>query len=219
MHKPVPLALLLSFVGISSGAQAQSLEPGGESFTLSARWSQYLHRTFGATRLGILAAETAVDQGLGDPACWDDSATSYVQRYARAFDRRLIKNTVEFATGALTGEDLRYRQSRSRSTRARFWNALQSSVTARMPDGTRRPAYTRFFASATTELSTAHWTGQRIQTVWLLQSMGWSTLDQVQTNLLDEFGPDLRRTAGRIWDAARNRTRIGPATVRDRSRP
>jgi len=203
----VALALVLSVIGFSSRfAEAQSIEPDiGGSMTPSARWSQYLHRTFGATRIGVLAIDTAIDQGFGDPGCWDRSAESYAQRYARAFDRRLIKNTTEFAAGMLTGEDLRYRKSRSQSIRTRMWNAVWASVVAQMPDGTKRPAYTRFFASATTELSTAHWTGQPIRTTWMLESVGWSALDQVETNLLDEFGPDLRRIAGRLWYTARSR--------------
>jgi hypothetical protein len=31
----------------------------------------------------------------------------------------------------------------------------------------------------------------------------FSTLDQAQTNLLDEFGPDLRRIGGRVWKRVR----------------
>ena len=64
----------------------------------------------------------------------------------RAFERRIVRNSAELATGILTGEDLRYRPSRSPSVQGRLWNAVRSSVTAQMPDGTRRPAYTRFFA-------------------------------------------------------------------------
>jgi hypothetical protein len=79
-------------------------------------------------------------------------------------------------------------------------------MVAQMPDGTQRPAYSRFFASATTELSTAHWIGQPIRAPWLFQSLGWSALDQVETNLLDEFSPDFRRIATSLWHSARNRT-------------
>ena len=201
------LALLLCFVGVYSGvALAQSIEPfTSEPFTSSARWSHYLHRTYSPARMGLLAAETTLDQFLREPACWDNSASSYGQRYARAFDRRLIKNTAELGSGMLTGEDLRYRKSRSRSMHGRIWNVMQSSVTARMPDGRKRPAYTRFFAISVTDAATAHWTGQPIHTGWVFRSLGWSVLDQVQTNLLDEFGPDLRRFGGRFWDRARGR--------------
>jgi hypothetical protein len=196
----IPLMLLLGLIGGFAGvAQAQSVEPSTTApFTLSERWSLYLHRTYAPSRTGLLAVETAFDQLLEQPHCWDNSAGSYVQRYARAFDGRLIKNTAEFAAGALTGEDLRYKRSHSRSIHGRVWHALESSVTAQMPDGSRRPAYTRFFASAVTEMATTHWTGQPIQTAWAFQSLGESALDQVETNLLDEFGPDLRRIAGRL---------------------
>ena len=33
--------------------------------------------------------------------------------------------------------------------------------------------------------------------------MAWSTLDQVQTNLMTEFGPDLRQFGMRIWNRVR----------------
>jgi hypothetical protein len=204
----VVLALLLSLIGASSAvAQAQPVEPPTSGpLTPSARWALYLHRTFGPTRLAVLAAETAVDHGFGEPRCWDASAGAYAQRYARVFDRRLIRNTTELATGILTGEDLRYRKSRSRSIQGRAWSAIRASMVARMPDGRERPAYSRFFASAATELSTAHWTGQPIRTQWVLRSVGWSAVDQAETNLLDEFSPDIRRIATSLWHRARNRT-------------
>src|SRR5262249_52072800 len=118
---------------IPSDLLAQPLLEGGGPFTVSERWSNYVHRTFEAERLGILAVETAVDQGFGDPGCWDGSAGSYARRYARALDRRLIRNTTEFATGLLTGEDLRYQKSRSQSIRSRLWNAIRLSVLAQKP--------------------------------------------------------------------------------------
>jgi len=189
---------MLWVMGASLGA-AQQLEP----FTPSTRWSYYVHRTYGPARLGLLAADTALDQVLRQPACWDSTAGSYGRRYARALERRVIKNSAELAGGLVTGEDLRYRRSRSSSIHGRAWNALRASVTAQMPDGTKRPAYTRFFASELVNVSTAHWTRQRIQPGWLLQSLAWTTLDQSQTNLLDEFGPDLRRFGLRIWKRVR----------------
>jgi len=67
-----------------------------------------------------------------------------------------------------------------------------------MPDGTDRPAYTRFFSGAVAEVSTAHLTRQHIRPGWMMQSLAWSTVGQAQTNLLDEFGPDLRRIGSRI---------------------
>ena len=116
-------------------AQQQLVEP----FTASARWSQYLHRTYDPSRLGFLAVDTAIDDLLREPACWDSGAASYGRRYGRALERRIVRNTTEMATGILTGEDLRYRMSRSSSVKLRIWNAVRSSVTARMPDGKAAP--------------------------------------------------------------------------------
>jgi hypothetical protein len=200
------LALGLILSASTCFAQQQFAEP----FTPSARWSQYVHRTYAPARLGFLAADTAIDNALREPACWDSGASSYARRYARALERRVIKNTTELATGLLTGEDLRYYSSRSSSVPRRAWNAVRSSVTAQMPDGSRRPAYTRFFAAALTNASTAHWTSQHIGPEWMARSVAWSALDQAQTNMIDEFGPDLRRIGMRLW----NRVRLKPQQPR-----
>ncbi len=194
------LALGLAAAGTSSVfAQQQLAEP----FTPSARWSQYLHRTYDPARLGFLAADTALDHLLRDPACWDSGAASYGRRYGRALERRVIRNTAELATGLLTGEDLRYRMSRSSSVKGRLWNTVRFSVTARMPDGTSRPAYTRFFAGAVTSVATANWIRDPIRPARLGQSLAWSALDQVETNMMTEFGPDLRRFGMRVWKRVR----------------
>lgn len=184
------------------GCTAQ--QPLYEPFTPSARWSHYVHRTYSPVRLGLLVADIGIDHALQDPQCWDSSAVSYGRRYARALERRVIRNTAELATGLLTGEDLRYRPSGSRLMSHRVWHAVTASIAAQMPDGTKRPAYTRLFGNIVGEVSTAHWTHQAIQTQWLLQSVSWSALGQAQTNLLDEFGPDLQRFGARLWKRVRS---------------
>jgi hypothetical protein len=175
-----------------------------EPFTPSLRLAHYLHRTYGVSRLGLLAVDTAMANMLKDPGCWDRGATSYVQRYARGFDRRMIRNTAELGAGLLTGEDLRYVPSRSTLVPARFWNAVRRAFVARMPDGRERPAFTRFTAAAVAEASTAHWIGKPLHPGWMAQSLAWGALDQVQTNLLDEFGPDFRRIGTRMWKRVRH---------------
>ena len=205
MAPQIGRALLLGLVAFSGVAGAQTAEPSTTEFTLSERWSHYLHRTYGPARIGSLAVETALDQMQREPHCWDMSAGSYLQRYGRAFDRRMIRNTVELGAGIVTGEDLRYRTLGSGSMPRRVWHAARSAVSARMPDGRDRPAYTRLLASAVTEFSTTHWIGQRIKPEWAFRAVGSSLLDQVQTNLLDEFGPDIRGVAKRIWKGARGK--------------
>ena len=62
-----------------------------------------------------------------------------------------------------------------------------------MKDGRARPAYTRFVGATIAEVGTAHWTGQNITPTWLGKALGEGALDQIETNLTDEFAPDLRR--------------------------
>jgi hypothetical protein len=198
---PIGLALILLAAGALPGAAQQLPEP----YTPSDRWSNYLHRTFAPARLEYLALETAIDQASSYPACRHRVAASYGRRYARAFQSRIVKNSAALATGLLTGEDLRYRPSQSPSFRGRLWNVLRSSVTARMPDGTTRLSYTRFVSDELALLSTVPWSRRPIRPEWFIQSVRYSILDQAQTNLLDEFGPDLRRVGAQIWKRVRRR--------------
>jgi hypothetical protein len=194
-RRPIGLALIFLIAGASSGTAQQLPEP----YTPSERWSLYLHRTYGPARMGLLAVDTAIDQVLREPACWNSGAASYGRRYARAFQSRVVRNSAELVSGLLTGEDLRYHASRSLSIHGRLWNALRASVTAQMPDGTKRPSYTRFFANELANVSTARWARQPIRPEWLMKSLAYSTLDQAETNILDEFGPDLRRVGIKVW--------------------
>jgi hypothetical protein len=172
-------------------------------FTASLRFQRYLRRTYSVSRLGLLAVDTAMDHAMGEPSCWDRGGSAYALRYSRAFQRRLVRNTAELGFGIITREDLRYRRSRSASMSGRLWNGVMQAFLARMPDGTERPAFSRFAAAAAAQSSTAHWTGRRVKPGWLAESVAWATLDQIQTNLLDEFGPDLRRVGGRVWSRVR----------------
>src|SRR5690242_1029587 len=91
----VPLALALSH-------QAKPINRSIQPFTPAERFAYYLRRTYGPHKLGVLAVETAVDHALAQPACWDQGLGSYVTRYSRALDRRMIRNTAEFGAGLLT---------------------------------------------------------------------------------------------------------------------
>ena len=175
--------------------------------TVRARWAYYLNRTYHPQGLAILALETMMDQGLRQPACWDRSPGSYLLRYSRSFDRRLIRNTAEFGAGLLTGEDLRYQRRGTGPWEGRVWHAVSGAFLAHIADGRERPAYTRFAASTIAEVGTAHWTGQHITGGWLAQATAEDAVDQIETNLLDEFTPDLRR----IGKTLRHRL---PAAVR-----
>lgn len=208
---PVGLAIIFVIAGASAGTAQQLPEP----FTPSQRWSSYLHRTFEPARMEFLALDTAIDQAFSDPACRHSVAASYGRRYARALQSRIVRNSAELATGLLTGEDLRYHPSESHSIRGRLWNALRSSVTAQMPDGTRRPSYTRLFSAELAQLSMVPWSRQPMRPERFLKSLTYSTLDQAQTNLLNEFGPDFRRIGISIWKRVRSSLTAPDQSVRN----
>jgi hypothetical protein len=194
----VTLAITTVPLAVGMAHHADTTAGSTQPFTPAERFAYYLHRTYGPHKLGVLAFETALDHALGQPACWDQGLGSYVTRYSRALDHRMIRNTAEFGAGLLTGADLRYKRLGSGPIQARVWNAVRSAFLARAAGDRQRPAYTRFAAATVAEVGTAHWTGQPIHAAWLAQALGWGALDQIQTNLLDEFSAEFRRIGGRM---------------------
>jgi hypothetical protein len=193
-------------LGLVAAAAAVAQTPA-EPFTTSVRWSNYLQRTYSPERLAFLAVDSAIDNALRQPHCWDNSASSFGRRFGMSFERRIVKNTFELGAGIVTGQDLRYHPAHSRSFQSRVWNAVRASAMARTPSGAEQPAYTRFLAVAVMDISTANWTDRAIKGRWLARSVGWSVIDQAQTNLLDEFTPDLRRFGERVWRRVRPNTK------------
>jgi hypothetical protein len=190
-------------------ASAFAQQPA-DPYTASDRWAAYLHRTYSPERLAFLAVDTAIDNALRDPHCWDNSAASYGRRFARSFERRIIKNSFELGTGILTGQDLRYHPVRSAPFTQRIWHAVRSAAVAQSSSGSDQVAYTRFLAVAATDVSTANWTKRPITAHWVGRSVGWSVVDQAETNLMDEFSPDMRRFGARLWKRVRPRHDVKP---------
>ena len=73
------------------------------------------------------------------------------------FGRRIVRNSAEFAAGALLHEDARYRGLYQGSYVRRLRHATIRAFQASVPGGGYRPAYSRFAAIAVGELVAPVW--------------------------------------------------------------
>lgn len=197
----------LYFLLAAGAAHAQQPGADRDTFaTLGDRFRYYLHRTYTSRpRLLFLAADTAIGHALNDPEEWGQAPKTFAMRLSSNFGRRVVANSIEFGASALFEDDARYRRSDLHGIPARVRYASIAAFTARLPDGGRRPAYSRFVATTGGTLISSRWHPRCASGSDLALGIGFGLLGKIPDNLLEEFGPDLRKTGGKVARALRRR--------------
>jgi hypothetical protein len=192
---------------LTGAAFAQAPQPGLDDFTsLGDRFRYYLHRTYTSrSRFVFLLADTGLGHALNDPEEWGQEPKTYLMRLSSSLGRRIVANTIDFGLGAALQEDTRYRRSELHGIRRRVRYATSAAFTARMPDGSSRPAYSRFGAVAGAVLVSSQWHPRPASASDLALDIGFSIIGRVPDNLLDEFSPDMRRVGLKAWQTLRRK--------------
>ena len=191
--------IALCFLLASGAARAQQASNSDTFSNLDERFRYYLHRTYTSRqRLLFLAADTAIGHALNDPVEWGRAPNSFALRLSSNFGRRVVANSIELGASALLRDDARYRRSNLQSIPSRVRYAALAAFTARVADGGKRPAYSRFIATSGGVLISSRWHPRCASGSDLALGIGFSVLGKIPDNLLDEFAPDLRRAGGRV---------------------
>ena len=131
--------------------------------------------------------------------------------YGDGFGRRVVRNSTEFAVGAILHEDTRYRGLYTGSYVRRLRHATVRAFQASVPGSQYRPAYSRFAAVAAGELVAPIWSrgtpGSEV-----VSCIAFGVLGQVENNYLSEFTPELKGFGRRIGKKLRGYARsVRPA--------
>lgn len=166
-------------------------------------WTRYyVRRTFTSPERWLyLSADTGLSHILRDPEEWRGGAGGYAKRYGSAAGQRIVKNTAEYLGGLAFRQTTQYRASQSRRFGARIWNALWQAMATPQPGGGLHPAYPRFLALATAPLVSSTWRPRPLTGTRYLGCFADGLLGQAETNLLDEFTPDLKRFGTKVRTA------------------
>jgi hypothetical protein len=185
----------IAFAGIACSQQAS---PAVDPFTTDQRIQYFVRRTFSWERMTLLGADTAASYLTGGSSRWGSGAPGFASRYGDSFGRRILRNSMELGLGMALREDARYKPSAESGIRKRLRYATLHALTATVPDGTTRLAYSRIAAGFGAEFISSRWTPERgPRGEWALNA-AWCLLDRFPNSYLSEFSPDLTRFGKRV---------------------
>ena len=140
-----------------------------------------------------LGLDTGFDFGIsGAPGL-----NQLLNSYGDGFGRRIVRNSTEFAFGAILHEDARYRGLYKGSYARRLRHATIRAFQASTAGSQYRPAYSRFAAIAAGELVSPVWS-RGSPKAEVVSSIGFGILGQVENNYLSEFTPELKAFGRRV---------------------
>jgi hypothetical protein len=199
-ERPVRAAGVLLFVILSAEASAQTEAAPTAAFSTRDWTRHYLRRAFTSpARWATLNVTAAYNQALRNPEEWRGGAGGYARRYASAAGNRVVENTAEYAAGLALRQDTRYRASESRRFRARIWSALWQSVATPQPGGGAHLALPRYVGLSVAPIVASTWDPRPLTGKRLARSLGEGLASQAGLNLMDEFTPELKKLARKIF--------------------
>ena len=153
-----------------------------------------------------------LDTGFDFTVSGAPGLSDLLHNYGDGFGRRIVRNSAEFALGAILHEDTRYRGLYKGSYARRLRHATVRAFQASASGSQYRPAYSRFAAVAVGELVSPVWS-RGSPGAEVVSCIGFSILGQVETNYLDEFTPELKSFGRRVGKRMRGAfRRISPGT-------
>jgi hypothetical protein len=194
------LALLWLSLAFAAAEDQESLqEPllSTPPITPAQQFQHYLDRTYGWQTMSWLATDTALDHLRSRPE-WGRGPDGFGCRYASAFGRRLISNSVELGVGVALHEDTRFHLSGRSGFMPRMRYAMTHAFLDSVPGGKFEPAYARFAAITSGALIAPAWHQRSLSPSGFFEDLSFGMLGQVQNSLLNEFSPDLLKLAQKV---------------------
>src|SRR6266545_681327 len=105
--------------------------------TKRERFNRYVKSTVGPVSLARSAISAGIDQWLDHPVEWGQGASGYGKRYASAFGRNGIQQTVTYGLDAALGLDTGFKKSERNGFFPRMKDALAGNIMSRTRTGKR----------------------------------------------------------------------------------
>jgi hypothetical protein len=195
--------LIFFVVAATAPVRAQLAGPEVLKPFAAGDWTRYyVRRTFTSPERWLyLTADTGMSHVLRDPEEWRGGTAGYAKRYGSATGQRVVKNTAEYLGGLAFRQGTQYRPCQPRGFGARIWCAVRQAVATPQPEGGDRPAYPRFLALSIAPIVASTWKPRPLTRNRFLWSVGDGLLGQAETNLLDEFTPELKTLGRKVRNA------------------
>lgn len=105
--------------------------------TKRERFNRYVKSTVGPFSLLREAASAGINQWRDNPEEWEQGASGYGKRYASAFGKNVIQQTVIYGLDSAMGLDTGFKRSQRKGFVPRMKDALVENITSRTRTGRR----------------------------------------------------------------------------------
>ena len=193
--RPLSLCLAILITGLAASAQNVSpVAPLTEPITTQERLAWFGDAAVGPSNLLGGLAGAGFDTLRNSPPEYGPHWDGFGKRYGIRVSTRVISSGIEAGVGALWGEDPRYYRVPERPFAMRIGNVVRMTFVTHNSSGREIPSYARFIAAPSSAFLSNAWVpdSQR-STGDALNRIGSSFADQMISNALSEFWPDVRR--------------------------
>lgn len=130
--------------------------------------------------------------GFNSPPEWGGSWKGFGKRYENRTVTVAMSNSIEAATGALWGEDPRYRRSQQSGIWRRTGYAAKTTLLAYHANGELHPACARYLGIVGNNFIANRWLPPS-SNQWrdAMERVGWGLLGRLGDSMFQEFWPDV----------------------------
>ncbi|SRR5579885_3225013 len=185
---PAGVVCALAGCCFSHAQDLQTYQP----LTLGEQYRFTLNKTVSPGALGLVLFKSLFDQMRDQPHQWGANADSFTVRAASHFGRSLLRQNIAFGIRAADGEDPRYFRSGQGGKWTRTRYALAHTFSVHDARGGWMPAYSLFVSSYATPFLANEWRPDRRTVPCELRAGTMSIGIQALSNLMQEFGPDIK---------------------------
>jgi hypothetical protein len=138
------------------------------------------------------AAGAGLQQWTNTPPEWGQGPEGYWRRFDNSFGEHLMRQTITYGLSSILDEDNRFFRSEQGGFGRRTMYAVESTVMARHPDGTRHISYSRLGGLIATALISRSWQPPSVRGYQhAVGSFGTAFGTEVGFNVIRELIPNL----------------------------
>jgi hypothetical protein len=177
-----------------AGSAASSTSP--QPLTAEDRLTLFLNNTYASPGAFMaLSAGAMVDQIRHTPAKWDQDGNGYTRRFASAYGQLAARNIIHDGLAGVTGLDPRYSPCKCSGTLKRSGHAFKMTFTTYRQDGRLTLDVPQLAGAYGSGMISTYWYPHRLYNP-LVQGVqfGHEQMGEIAVgNLVEEFGPDMKR--------------------------
>ncbi len=180
----------------SNPPAAAASSTGLQPLTAQDRLTLFLNNTYASPGAFMaLSAGAMVDQIRHTPAKWDQDGNGYTRRFASAYGQLAARNITHDGLAGVTGLDPRYAPCKCTGTLKRSGHAFKMSLTTYRKDGRLTLDVPQLAGAYGSAMISTYWYPHRLYNP-LVQGVqfGHEQMGEIAVgNLVEEFGPDMKR--------------------------